>query len=514
VSTTAPRAAQLDRIAIELRSVHKRFGATHALRDVSLEIAAGTVHALIGENGAGKSTLGKIIAGAARADEGVMLVDERPTSYRSPHDALVDGIAAIQQEISLVPQRTVLDNIFLGMEIRQQRLPSRVLMRARFDELCSEIGFDLDPAARVSQLKVADQQKVEILRALARNAAVIVMDEPTAALGADEVDALLGDVERLRNDGRTVIFVSHRLEEVKRIADRITVLRNGALIQTWAANDVTIPELIQAMLGRELASRMPRIPSAPAQRDRLLEARGLSRGSVVRDVSISVDAGEIVGIAGLVGSGRSEFARLLFGADRPDAGTIAVRGEDVRFGSPLDAIANGVAFVPEDRKGDGLLMNLSIGDNIALASLPALSRCGVPRRRHQRQQVGELLASLDVRPPEPSRAVSTLSGGNQQKVMFAKWLLRKPRVLIVDEPTRGVDVGAKFAIYELIAQLASEGLGVIVISSELPEVLGLAHRVCVMRGGRIVAELTAEEATEDAVMHAAFGANANVEVLA
>jgi ABC-type sugar transport system ATPase subunit len=508
----ARKGAQLDRIAIELRSIHKRYGATHALRGVDLEIATGTVHALVGENGAGKSTLGKIIAGSVRRDEGEMLVDGRPADYRSPHDALVDGIAAIQQEISLVPDRTVLDNVFLGVELRRRGLPSRALMRKRYDELCSEIGFVVDPSARVADLRVAEQQKVEILRALARDARVIVMDEPTASLGADEVEALLTDILRLRDVGRTIIFVSHRLAEVKRISDRITVLRNGSLVKTWPAGEVEIAALIEAMLGRELDSLFPPIPPVPAGAKPVLRAERLSRGNAVRDVSLTVHAGEIVGIAGLVGSGRSELARLLFGADRPDSGTVVAAGEPVTFNSPVDAIRAGVGYVPEDRKGDGLVLGLSTGRNVALASLPALSRWGVPDHRRERDLVGGIVKSLDVRPPDPDRAVAGLSGGNQQKVMFGKWLLSKPRVLIVDEPTRGVDVGAKFAIYELIARLAAEGLALIVISSELPEVLGLAHRVCVMREGRLVAELSAEEATEDAVMRAAFGAEADTEV--
>ncbi len=491
--------------AVALHGVVKRYAGVTALSHIDLEIEAGSVHALVGENGAGKSTLGKIISGAARHDEGTLEVLGNRRSYRAPHEALGDGVAAIQQEIALVPARSVVENVFLGIELRSRGLPSPRRMRARLSEVQSEMGFHLRADDAVGGLSVADQQKVEILRAVVREARVIVMDEPTAALGPNEVAGLFDTIRSLQRGGTTIIFVSHRLEEVKAISDRVTVLRNGRLVGTWPTDEIEPAQIVEQMLGRSLAETFPEIPPAPGpETNVVLRVDGLSN-EVLHDISFELRAGEIVGVAGLVGSGRTEMVRAIFGADH-HAGSVEVLGGAASFRTPRDAVQAGVALLPESRKDSGLVVGQSVEENITLPSLPRLrSWWGGVDRGAARRQVQTQMESLDIRPRSPKRIVNTLSGGNQQKVLFGKWLGTEPRVFLADEPTRGVDVGAKFAIYDVLAGLAREGLGVLMISSELPEVLGMAHRILVMRNGSVVADLPRGEASEDTVMHAAFG---------
>ena len=490
---------------VELVHVGKRFPGARAHGDVSLSIRRGAIHALIGENGAGKSTLGKIIAGAIRPDEGELWVEGRRVAYRSPRDALADGITAIQQEIALVPQRTVLDNVFLGIEEERLATVDVVRMARRFQDLNESSGFALDPMARVSSLSIAEQQKVEIMRALARNSRLIVMDEPTARLSAEESQKLLDIVRQLQARGATIVYVSHFLREVLAVADTITVLRNGEVVQTTAAATQTPDSLVTAMLGRAASLTFPeRVrcdPTAPT----VLSVRGLSRRGACEDVSFTLRAGEIVGLTGLVGSGRSEVARAIFGADRLDRGTIELDGTPVDIRSPRDAIASGIAMLPESRKDQGLHMRLPVGHNVTLPHLSVVSRAGVIDAGKERTAVGGLLQRLAVKPAKVTPLVSRLSGGNQQKVLFSKWLFEPPRVLLLDEPTRGVDVGAKRALYELIVSLAAVGMGVLLISSEIEEILGLAHRVLVMRRGRIVAEFAEADLAEEPILRAAFG---------
>jgi len=482
-----------------------------ALSDIDLAIDAGSVHALVGENGAGKSTVGKIISGAVSHDEGQLEIGGEERSYRSPHDALRDGVAAIQQEIALVPRRSVVENVFLGIELRSRGFPSPRLMRRRLSEMQERLGFSLRADDVVGSLSVADQQKVEIMRAVVREARVIVMDEPTAALGADEVAGLFDTIRGLQRDGTTIIFVTHRLEEVKEISQRVSVLRNGRLVGTWSSAEIKPAQIVEQMLGRSLDETFPELPPAPGPDAAVvLRVSGLSREGVLDGISFELRAGEIVGVAGLVGSGRTELLRAIFAAD-PHTGSVEVRGEQARFRAPRDAVRSGVALLPESRKDSGLVISHSVEENLTLANLPRLhSWWGGVDRGAVRGQVNEMLESLDIRPRAPKRIVNTLSGGNQQKVLFGKWLGTEPRVLLADEPTRGVDVGAKFAIYEVLARLAREGLGVLMVSSELPEVLGMAHRVLVMRNGSIVADLPRDEATEDALIHAAFGTTEEV----
>jgi ABC-type sugar transport system ATPase subunit len=462
----------------------------------------------VGENGAGKSTLGKIVAGAHRPDDGELWVDGRRVTYASPRDALADGITLIAQEPTVVPRRSVLENVFLGIERGRAGVVNGRALRRRWRELVEEVGFDLPPDEPAGSLRVADQQKVELMRAVARDARLIVMDEPTAALTADEGERLFETVRRLRESGTTIVYVSHFLPEVLSLADTVTVLRDARLVRTSAAANETPDSLVSAMLGRSMELTFPDKQPAPDDAPVVLSVDGLTRLPWVADVSFDVRAGEILGLAGLIGSGRSEVARAIFGADRPDAGDVAVQGRRVRARSPRGAVRAGIAMIPEDRKAQGLLMLRSIAENVSLPHLRVVSSAGVIRERRERRAAAELMRRVDVRARRPSVRVGTLSGGNQQKVLFAKWLFRRPRVFIADEPTRGVDVGAKRAIYELIHSLAEQGMAVVLISSEHEEILGLAHRVLVMRGGRVVAELDGEAMSEEAIMKAAFATDA------
>jgi len=491
-------------VYVALRGVGKRFGGVVALRDVNLEIERGSIHGLVGENGAGKSTLGKIVAGVHRADVGELWVDGRRVVYHSPRDALRDGITIIAQEPTLVPHRSVLENVFLGIESAAAGVVDVRAMRRRFTELAEQAQIDLPPSLLARTLRVADQQKAEVLRALARKARLIVMDEPTSALTTDEAERLFELVRRLRAQGTTIIYVSHFLEEVLRLVDTVTVLRDGRIVRTSPAAQETPERLVQAMLGRSMELAFPDKVHPPDDAPVVLSVRGLSRPPHVLDVSFDIRAGEILGLAGLIGSGRSEVARAIFGADSRASGEIVIDGRRMRLRSPRDAVRAGIVMLPEDRKTQGLFMLRSIVDNVTLPRLGAVSRLGVVATGSERRAAVSLMERVDVRAKGPSARVITLSGGNQQKVLFAKWLFAGPRVFIADEPTRGVDVGAKRAIYGLIRSLAAEGKAVLLISSEHEEVLGLAHRVLVMRGGRIVAELHRDTMSEDAVLRAAF----------
>jgi ABC-type sugar transport system ATPase subunit len=491
---------------IEVRGVVKRYGNVRAVDGVDLSIAGATVHALVGANGAGKSTLGKMIAGAIAVDEGQILVDGEPVELASPRDALAHGVALIAQELALAPDMTVLENVYLGVEPRRAGVVSRGELRERFDRSLAASGFDLPRDAKVRSLSIADQQKVEILRALCRGATVIVMDEPTSSLTRDEAQRLHALIGELRGRGVTIVYVSHFLDEVLALADEITILRNGKLIRTGPATAETEATIVTGMLGHAASADYPPrrpVPEGPP----LLEVSGLHREGILRDVDLTVRAGEIVGLAGLVGSGRSELARALFGADPIDGGTIVLDGEPVGALTPARAFALGIAMVPESRKEQGLLLEQPVAANTTLPFLGTrsrISRFGWLWKRNEREEVRTLLADLAVKPESPTALVKTMSGGNQQKVLFGKCLFRDPRVLILDEPTRGVDVGARRAIHDLIGALAARGVGIVLISSDLEEVLGLAHRVLVMRRGSIVAEFGADPSM-DAVMEAAFG---------
>ena len=489
---------------VRLVSIGKRYSGTKALDDVSVEVAGGSVHALVGANGAGKSTLGKIVGGVIRPDDGQLFVDERPVRYTSPRDARIDGIATIAQELTPVPNMSVIENIYFGIEPHRYGLVQRRQMRSQYEELVSQWGFELDGNAKVGALRTADKQKVEILRAVASDARVIVMDEPTSSLTSVETKTLHRMIAALRERGKTIVYVSHFLDEVLELADTVTVLRSGRLVRTAPAAAETEESLVAGMFGAAAAAEQfakPQHLTAPV----VLDVSGLHRKGVLRDISLHIRAGEIVGLAGLVGSGRTEVARAIAGADPIDGGTIVVDGIARSIRSPADAMAAGMAFLPESRKDDGLFLELSLAANTTFADLRSVAtRFGVLRLAYERGKTKPLLSSLSVQPPVPSAKVVNLSGGNQQKVLFARWLFRNPRVLILDEPTRGVDVAARAAIHRLINNLAAEGAAVLLISSEIEEVLGLAHRVLVMRRGSITREFGADPPM-DAVMEAAFG---------
>jgi ABC-type sugar transport system ATPase subunit len=499
---------------VELRGVSKRFGEVHALTAVDLEIAKGTIHALVGENGAGKSTLGKIIAGVHRPDDGELVVDGTSRSYRSARDALGDGITMIAQEPTLVPHRSVRENVFLGIEQGTGGVVSERALARRYDELVAQTGIDLPARRPARTLRVADQQKAEILRAIARNVSLIVMDEPTSALTRDESRRLFDLIRRLKESGTTIVYVSHLLDEVLALSDTVTVLRDGQVVRTSPAADETPPRLVSAMLGRSIDVTFPAKTPPPADAPVVLSVAELSNPPAVQEAAFQIRAGEILGLAGVLGSGRSEVARAIFGADRPASGRVELDGAELRARSPRAAIRRGLVMLPEDRKSQGLLMLRSIDENVTLAHLPDVSRAGTIRPAAESRRVQDLVRRLDIRAKSSRARVGTLSGGNQQKVLFARWLFRRPRVLIVDEPTRGVDIGAKLAIYELIRSLAAEGMAILLISSEHEEVLGLAHRVLVMRAGRVVAELGEHDMSEDALLSAALGTGPDVAEVA
>lgn len=492
-----------DGVLLDVRGLGKSFGATRALDDVSVQVVAGSVHAFVGENGAGKSTLGKIIAGVFPPDQGDLVLRGAPVSFGSPREALMRGIAIVAQEVALVPRLTVAQNVFLGAEPRRAGFIDRRSLATRFADLAAESGFDLDGRAVVGGLSIAEQQQCEILRALAREADLIVLDEPTASLSAREIDRLHEIVRGLRARGRTVILVSHFLQEVLDLADTITVLRDGRVIRTGPAATETETSLVAAMLGRPAARAYPDKRPAPADSPVALSIRGLSAPGV-HDVSLELRAGEILGMAGLIGAGRSELARAVFGAAPITAG-------DVRFGdaivgqSPAASLRAGVAMIPESRKDEGLFLGRPIRENVSLSSLGDVSRFGFVRRGHERGRVSDALRKAAGSPLLEAPA-GALSGGNQQKLLFARSLLIAPGVLIADEPTRGVDVGSKQDLYELLVRLAGDGMAVLLISNEMEEILGLAHRIVVMRRGRLVSELTGEAMTESAILEAAFGA--------
>ena len=493
-------------VHVELRGVSKHFGGVHALESVSATIGAGSVHALVGENGAGKSTLGKIVSGVIPPDQGQLLVRGVPVHFRSPRDALEHGIATIAQELAIVPELSAADNVFLGVEPRHSGYIRRRELRRRYQSLCSSVGLDVPPDASAGRLRTADQQKVEILRAVARNAELIVMDEPSAALTRDEVRHLHQAIRSLRDSGHTVVLVSHFLWEVLELADVVTVLRDGSVVRSGPCAAETEHSLIEAMLGRSLDTSFPPRQRALSGAPVVLSVRALSAPGV-ESASLEVHAGEIVGLAGLIGSGRTELAQAIVGwhrSHRSRRGTVELTGKPLARRNPRRMLHNGLAMIPESRKAHGLLLGRSVAENAVLSSLDRLGVFGYVRRRAQGRMAGEVLRKVGVRAAGQDMPAGALSGGNQQKLLFARALLCQPRLLIADEPTRGVDVGARRAIYDLLVGLASEGLGVLLISSDLDEVLGLAHRILVMRAGRIVAEFDGEEATEHDVLDAAF----------
>jgi ABC-type sugar transport system ATPase subunit len=483
-------------------AVTKRFGGIDALRGVDLDIRPGEVHALMGENGAGKSTLAKIVAGVQQADGGAVEWLGQPVAFKDTRAAVAAGVVIVLQELSLIPDLSVAENIFLTDNAAFQGgwWLNRRAIRERALDLYDRLGWDrpVDPDRRVADLTVAERQMVEIVRAFSLDARLFVLDEPTATLSPHEVEILFGLIRRLRDQGAAFLLVTHRLDEVFALSDRITVYRDGAVSGHFVTAATNERELIRAMVGRDLGDlfgvRQRREPG-----DVLLQVQGLTRGRHVRDASFSVRRGEIVGVAGLVGAGRSELVRAVFGADKASSGEVVLRGKAGLLGSPAAAIRGGGGLVPEDRKAQGLLIEQPIAQNITLADLAANGGFWL-RPNRDRRRVRDLIADLRIKAPQPWQPAGSLSGGNQQKVVLAKWLAIDPDLLILDEPTRGIDIGTKFELYKLIDALAARGKGVLLVSSELPEILALADRVLVMRNGAIVGELPHAEASEEAIL--------------
>jgi rhamnose transport system ATP-binding protein len=499
---------------VSLTGVAKSFGAVQALRDARLDLYPGEAHALVGENGAGKSTLIKILAGRYRPDAGRIELDGVPVRFNDTAAAMAAGIAVIYQEPALFGDLTVAENLFIGRQPRGRfGLIDRAAMRRRASALFERLGVPLDPDRPAKGLSIADQQLVEIAKAISLDARVLVMDEPTAALSGVEVERLFGVVRALRDDtanggGTAILFISHRFDEVEALCRRVTVMRDGAHVSTDLLEEVGVEELVRRMVGRDLGAMFPKQEVEPGPV--VLDVDGLTRAGVCRDVSFQVRAGEIVALAGLVGAGRSEVVQAVFGVEARDAGTVRVAGRELPAGDPRAAIRAGVALVPEDRRQQGLLLDLSVMRNATLPSRRRLSRFGFLVGGAERRAAAEWGARLGAKYGRLTDAAGTLSGGNQQKVVLAKWLATDPKVLIVDEPTRGIDVGTKAEVHRLLSGLAADGVAVLMVSSELLEVLGMADRVLVMREGRLAGELPRAEATEEAVMRLATGQGAAV----
>jgi ribose transport system ATP-binding protein len=497
---------------LEMRGISKRFPGVVALDGVDLTLGAGDVHMLLGENGAGKSTLMKILSGAYRKDAGEIRMNGRVVEIGSPRDALALGIRVIYQDLNLVPQLSVAENIYLGaMPTRAPGVVDWRTLNQQTSQLLDDLGMALDPRTRVRRLGLAQQQMVEIAKAL-RNvgagfqaspgAGILVMDEPTSALTSREVGQLFSLIERLASRGVAIVYITHRLDEVFRIGHRVTVLRDGRLVATHPLEDVNVSALVKLMANRDLTEHFPK--TRARRGPELLRVDGVSRRGALSDVSFALHAGEVLGIAGLLGAGRTELARVIAGADPCEAGRVVVDGRRVRFRGPADAIARGIGLLPEDRKAHGLVAALTVARNIALPHEARIARLGVLGRRSEAMLARPIVDELRVK-ATPTQEVRLLSGGNQQKVVLAKWLAGDVRIFIFDEPTRGIDVGAKAEIYNLMNRLTARGAGIIMISSELPELLGMSDRILVMHRGRIQAEIDAADATEARVLSAALG---------
>jgi len=487
---------------VRLSGVTKRFPGVLAVDNVDLEILSGQVHVVAGENGAGKSTLMKLLSQVERPDEGTVEIGGEPVAFHGPGHAQRLGVAMVYQEFALAPHLTVAENLFLGREPGRFGTLNRGEERRRARELLESVRLDVDPTRRVASLSVAAQQRVEIAKALAIDARLVIMDEPTAVLPERDIDDLFEVIRELTGRGIAVLYISHRLDEIFRIGDRVTVMRDGAVVKTLPVSELDHDQLVRLMVGREIANLYPK-PEAELGEVRLA-IRDVTRAGVVDGCSLEVRGGEIVGLAGLVGAGRTELARAVFGADRLDSGTVELDGEAVRIDSPAAAIDAGLGYLTEDRKGNGLALELAIEHNITLANLPTRGPLLDLGREHE--IAAHRRDQLDIRTPSLRRRVEALSGGNQQKVMVAKWLETRGRVLFFDEPGRGIDVGAKAEMFELIGELATEGRAIVLISSYLPELLNMCDRILVMRDGRMAGELARDDFSEERLMALATGA--------
>jgi ribose transport system ATP-binding protein len=494
-------------LLLEMKGITKRFPGVLALDDAHLEVRRGEVHIVAGENGAGKSTLMKILAGAYRRDAGTVLLDGAPLGDPSPRQAQDLGISIIYQEFNLIPALSVAENIFLGRE-QTLRVPGVVNWARRAREaqaILDSLNVGIDARATVRELGIAQQQMVEVAKALAIRSRIIIMDEPTASLTQAEIAALFRAIRDVKQQGVSIIYISHRLEEFAEIGDRVTVMRDGRTVATLEVAGTPVRELIRLMVGRTLEDYYPK-EQVPVGKE-LLRVTGLTRGKAIRDVSFTLHEGEILGISGLMGAGRTEVARAVFGADPVDRGQVSVAGRPVHIRSPAQAIRAGIGFVTEDRKAQGLVLPLSVGHNLTLASLGQFGRGLSISLSRERSAVAEFVKRLRIRAASPDQKVMNLSGGNQQKVVLAKWLLSRSRIFLFDEPTRGIDVGAKIEVYNIMNELVRNGAGIVLISSEMPEILGMSDRILVMRRGAVAGELARGEATQEKLLsYATLGA--------
>jgi rhamnose transport system ATP-binding protein len=489
-------------LLLELVDVEKSFGAVRALRSGTLRVAPGSIHALVGENGAGKSTLVKIVAGVHRRDAGRLRFQGEDVDFGSTAESKAAGIAVIYQEPTLFPDLSVTENIFMGRQpLRTGRRIDRAAMYAEAASLFQRLGVDLDPRRPARGLSIADQQIIEIAKAISLDASLLVMDEPTAALSGVEVERLFAVARSLRDEGRALVFISHRFDEVFALSDTVTVMRDGEYVSTQPIEETTVDQLVARMVGREVSDLFPKTPAAIG--DVVLEVAGLESAGTFHGVSFTVRAGEIVALAGLVGAGRSEIARAVFGVDSYDAGAVQVSGRTIPSHNPRAAIRAGMAFVPEDRRKQGLVTEGSVARNVAAVIRKGLTRFGLLTTGAENRAAGPWASMLEVKTSALDMPAATMSGGNQQKVVLAKWLATRPRLLIIDEPTRGIDVGTKAEVHRLLSDLAGDGLAVLMISSELPEVLGMADRVLVVSEGQITADIDRADATAENVMYAA-----------
>lgn len=483
---------------LDMKQIIKSFNGVEVLHGIDFSLRAGTVHALMGENGAGKSTLMKVLAGVHKCDDGEIWLKGKKTEIQSPRHAQELGIAMIHQELSPVPEMTVAENIFLGREPRKGLFVDYKKMYADTEKLLGEMKVRVSPRAKIGRLKVADQQLIEISKAISLNADIIVMDEPTSAITDQEVEILFKTIANLKKKGTGIIYISHKMDEIFRIADDITVLRDGTYVNSWEAKDIDNNTLIKNMVGRELNEIFPKI-KVPAK-DVVMEVRHFTKENQFEDISFLVREGEILGIAGLIGAGRTELMNAIFGLEKPDSGEVFFEGKKVEIRRPSDAIRHGIAYVTEDRKNEGLVLEMGVGQNITIASMKTLSSGMFIKRQEEKKTIDDQIRALRIKVHSPRQLVGKLSGGNQQKVVLAKWMMKNPKLLILDEPTRGIDIGAKSEIYKLMGEFVEKGNSIIMISSEMPEAMGMSDRILVLSNGRLSGELSREEFVQEDIM--------------
>ncbi len=487
---------------VEMADIRKSYYGFEVLHGVHFCLRAGTVHALMGENGAGKSTLMKVIAGIHRCDSGVIKMDGKEVDIDSPSKARSLGIAMIHQELSAVSEMSVAENMFLGREPVQMGFINYKQLYKNTSDLLEELGIAINPKTKMKNLRVADQQMVEIAKALSQNARVVIMDEPTSAITDHEVESLFRMIKDLKSRGTGVVYISHKMDEIFRIADEITVLRDGENVNTWQAKDVDSDTLIKNMVGRELKAQFPKIQVPIGEP--VLTVKNLSKANQYEDISFELRKGEILGFVGLVGSGRTELMHSIFGLTHPDSGEIYLYGKKVQFKKPQEAIKNGLAYVTEDRKGEGLVLPMGVHHNMTLSSLKSFSKSGLLQQRREAVSVEQQIKALGVKVSNPKKSVKSLSGGNQQKVVLAKWMITAPKIIIFDEPTRGIDVGAKAEIYKIMGEYVSQGYSIIMVSSEMPEAMGMSDRIIVLSNHKMSGEINRDEFSQESIVQMQF----------